>query len=717
MMQRRNTWGYGVILGLMMMSVGCEPGAINQSAEYYESDEAGNFGEEFATKLGALNLWSSDSCCQPSPTDAAACNQPTCVSCVGAIDPYCENGSWDELCVFRATDPSSCLDSCHCERLCIQGPGGTWLPGDLNGTNDWSNVLDAQCQILMALWEAQGSNMGGMPNCMSKDWWMADLNCNGSINVGDVLVLVNTALKIELSDSVDADGDWCPDNCDYPGPNPCEVGSTECDDANRCSDNDVCVAPTCDGLQNQETISLEYVIKEGTNYRVGYSKSFATCGHMLNPGGTLLHANNIFCGTGQCQEALVTPAELNVASGDRVRLCNGSNYGNCSNYVVVSDGSKVCRGSELDCDDANFCTQDYCDPHGDTTGFGGCYQVDISDSCPDQYYCTDDGCDVNRGPGHTYTSGSTGCFSDKNDGKCEDNNYCSQNNCGANGSSDGNGCQFPDEAWRCNDQLPCSNDWCETGQGSGWSGVVENASQRPPTAISNLWPQGCKNQYKCSSVANGVDTCLNNSSTTTWGLPDSSNTGSTVVAGTCHISSCTAGYFDFDGSYANGCECKQDTYDFDVSGGDSCGAARNLGEFQDNDAKSVTVSGNLLAKTTGVDEDWYVMTATDVADTTCDNFHVRVRFLSNPAGYKFDVIRGNCTASNECSATDDWEWATDWISVVGADVTGQCPCTNDSPVTNMCSNDSDTFMIRVYRPSGIEVNCSGYELEVSNGLY
>ena len=717
-----NQWIILLALGVSFATMGCDPGQQSDAFVEYEADEAGEFGEEFSTKLGALNLWSSDSCCIPSPTDAASCNQPGCVSCVAQYDPYCENGSWDELCVFRAADPSFCMDSCHCERLCIQGSGGVWLPGDLNGTDDWANVLDAQCEILMALWEAQGSNMGAMPSCMAKDWWMGDLNCNGSINVGDVLVLVNTALQIDLSDAVDADGDWCPDNCDYPGPNPCEQGASSCDDGNRCSAGDVCVAPACDGLKNQEKVSLEYVIRDGSNYKVGYSKAFSACAHMKDLSGTQLHSNNYFCTQGSCKEAVVPASQVQIGSGDRVRLCHGNNGNICSNFVVVSDGPKVCRGTELNCDDSNYCTSDYCDPHGDTTGFGGCYQVDISNTCPDQYYCTDDGCDPNRSAGNTYTSGSTGCFSNKNNGKCEDTNYCTQNVCTANSGSDGNGCTYPDESWRCNDGLPCTNDWCDSGSGSGWSGVTANNGNRPPTAVSNLWPQGCKNVYKCSAVPNGTDSCSNTSNSNTWGLSGSANTGSTVAAGTCHISGCNGGYFDFDGSYANGCECKQDNYDFNNNGGNACSNARWMGSFNDNAGTKKTRTGNLLTKTGGGDEDWYRFNAIDVADTTCDNFSVRVRFTKNTGGYVFDIYRtglnGNaCTGVKDCTGKTDYERQMDFKSTSGGKVLGECPCTNDSASTNMCQDNSGTFAVRVYRPSGVQVNCASYTLEVSNGVY
>jgi hypothetical protein len=225
--------------------------------------------------------------------------------------------------------------------------------------------------------------------------------------------------------------------------------------------------------------------------------------------------------------------------------------------------------------------------------------------------------------------------------------------------------------------------------------------------------------YKCSSVPNGADSCNNTASSNPWNLAGSSNPQTSVSAGTCYIAGCNQGFFDFDGTYANGCECKQDTYDYDNGTGNSCGAARNLGDFKDNDQKVVSVDGNLLSSTNGSDEDWYVFTATDVADSSCDNFHVRARFTNNPAGYKLDVRKGGCSASgvNFCPATDDYEWATDFKTSSGGTVTGQCPCTNDSPTTNSCSNDSDTFYVRVYRPAGVEINCTSYTLEVSNGFF
>ena len=63
-----------------------------------------------------------------------------------------------------------------------------------------------------------------------------------------------------------------------------------------------------------------------------------------------------------------------------------------------------------------------------------------------------------------------------------------------------------------------------------------------------------------------------------------------------------------------------------------------MGTFIDNDGTKKTRTGNLLTKTGGGDEDWYVFDAVDIADTTRDNFSVRVQF-TNVGGYVFDAYR------------------------------------------------------------------------------
>ncbi len=90
----------------------------------------------------------------------------------------------------------------------------------------------------------------------------------------------------------------------------------------------------------------------------------------------------------------------------------------------------------------------------------------------------------------------------------------------------------------------------------------------------------------------------------------------------------------------------------------------------------VVVSANLLPDR----EVWYHFHAVDTPDTSCDNFFVRVHFLTNPgSGYQFLVHRGSsCTSSAiDCSNSGftDYDWKTDFRATVNGQLAGQCPCT------------------------------------------
>ncbi len=76
---------------------------------------------------------------------------------------------------------------------------------------------------------------------------------------------------------------------------------------------------------------------------VVYSKTFATCAHMLTPSLQLVHTNNIFC-TLADQVGSVHPStafNANFVVGNPVRLCHGNNYNQCSPLVTVSAGATL----------------------------------------------------------------------------------------------------------------------------------------------------------------------------------------------------------------------------------------------------------------------------------------------------------------------------------------------------------------------------------------
>ena len=583
-------------------------------------DEGGDFGNEMGTLMSALSLSSGDSCCTPEPGDGAGCNDTGCSVCVCDLDPYCCGTEWDQLCVDRAANSGQCLGACKCTTQCLSPVA------DVNGTNS-VNVLDVQCVLLVSLWELSGSPGGSIPVCLAVSTYKADLNCSGTTNVGDVLVAIPLALSLSLDASIDANGDDCPDACVFPPPDPCAVGAVNCDDGDRCTENDKCA------------------------------------------GGT-------------------------------------------------------CKGTTKNCNDGNACTSDHCDsdgPLGGTNTYGSCYHNDISWTCTDTKFCTKNYCDT-----------SLGCIVEPQNSKCNDGNQCTGTNVAvsvsdicvakhydANGNGtisasesapnagDADGCSFPDISFQCNDGLPCTADSC-------------------------IAASGCKNVVKCASVNKGAYGCHNTANSTSWGLAGSVNTGSSIPAGTCFVSVCDQGWFDFDGAYTNGCsECNADGNDkFAATGGDSSSDPIVLSNLHDNASDSVNVTGNLLTLTNGADEDWFKVRGIDDKDNTnCgngngDNYHLRVRFSKNPSGFKFDVYQAGSdsfgAASQVCSGVEDWEDMNDFLTNSSGVITGGCPCTygDGSTDKNQCDDNSGSYYwIRVYRPSGATINCDSYTLEASNGVY
>jgi hypothetical protein len=200
-------------------------------------------------------------------------------------------------------------------------------------------------------------------------------------------------------------------------------------------------------------------------------------------------------------------------------------------------------------------------------------------------------------------------------------------------------------------------------------------------------------QDLCGPVANGTPKCNG-------------------LAG-CSIDACSAGFMDVDGMYSTGCECG---FEEGEAGSVICEEGRDLGEITD-DNKEMIVTGNLVPVG---DVDFYRFRATDLADTTCDSFHVRVLLLDDPNGeFLVEVWRGGCAGTQICGGGTDFQWYTNFRDANNPP-TGQCPCTTPQAAvvgTNVCTDDSSDFVVRVSRAPGKPLTCNSYKLEISNGKY
>lgn len=188
--------------------------------------------------------------------------------------------------------------------------------------------------------------------------------------------------------------------------------------------------------------------------------------------------------------------------------------------------------------------------------------------------------------------------------------------------------------------------------------------------------------------------------------------GGICIDGNC---GCPAGSFDLDRTIA-GCECMAMPA---IDAGLSCMDAIDLGNVSDS-GQMMTITGNVMPDDREV---WYTFNAVDEADTSCDNFHLRVLMTTNPDDtFEFTVFRGACDGV-ECddSGFTDYTRATDFRQDIMGTLTGQCPCTAAGAArmadVSTCQDDGGQYFVRVRRRQGSMLNCEQYTIEISNGIY
>ncbi|NUN13804.1 MAG: hypothetical protein HUU55_09215 [Myxococcales bacterium] len=85
--------------------------------------------------------------------------------------------------------------------------------GDVNGDGQ-TDVIDAQCAILIVLWSINGQN-GSAPPCLGSNGpSVTDIDCTNGSNIADVQLIVLLSFGLPLSPVLDSDGDQCPNACE-----------------------------------------------------------------------------------------------------------------------------------------------------------------------------------------------------------------------------------------------------------------------------------------------------------------------------------------------------------------------------------------------------------------------------------------------------------------------------------------------------------------------
>jgi Gylcosyl hydrolase family 115 C-terminal domain/Dictyostelium (slime mold) repeat len=148
--------------------------------------------------------------------------------------------------------------------------------------------------------------------------------------------------------------------------------------------------------------------------------------------GTPLNCSDgVTCTQDACNEATkACTHQANNAACDDGQVCNGAEV--CS----VTLGCQ--SGAPLDCNDANACTADACDPTL------GCQHTTVS--CDDSNACTTDSCSTTLGCQHGTVS-------------CDDSNVCTTDSCVTS-----TGCQHANNTSSCaDDGNACTTDVCAAG--------------------------------------------------------------------------------------------------------------------------------------------------------------------------------------------------------------------------------------------------------------
>ncbi|MES1172938.1 MAG: hypothetical protein ABUL62_01325 [Myxococcales bacterium] len=196
-------------------------------------------------------------------------------------------------------------------------------------------------------------------------------------------------------------------------------GNAQCDDGLFCNGSEQCISGSC-------TAGTPVACDDGVSCTQDACNEVSkACTHQ---------ANDAACSDGQaCNGTEVCNATLGCQSGTALD-CNDANA--CT--ADSCDPTLGCQHSSVSCDDGNACTSDSC------SATLGCQHSAVS--CDDGNACTTDSCSSTLGCQHGTLS-------------CDDGNVCTTDSCAA-----ATGCQHTNNTGSCTDDgNSCTSDVCSAG--------------------------------------------------------------------------------------------------------------------------------------------------------------------------------------------------------------------------------------------------------------
>jgi nitrous oxidase accessory protein NosD len=377
---------------------------------------------------------------------------------------------------LAVTNNTPCSDGnlCNGLELC---QAGTCRPGTALPCNDGNACTTDTCNTVGG---CVHTPVAGCQPCSVT----ADCNDNNACtnDVCNAGACQNTAVT---------NGTSCADSTVCNGAEVCQAGVCTSGTALNCDDNSLCTVDSCDPVAGCRHVG----VADGTSCADGTVCNGAeVCqGGICQPGSPLNCDDGNPCSTDVCLAVTGcqhTPLANNTPCPD-LTLCNGAEF--CQSGICIA-------GTPLNCNDANLCTLDTCDPalgcrhtplangtpcldgnvcNGVEACQGGVCQPNTPLNCNDGNACTVDSCNGVSGCINVPIPGCRPCGVAAD---CNDNQPCTLDTCVsgvcqntnvADGTTclDGNVCNGteicfsgicnPGTAPNCNDANACTNDTCD----------------------------------------------------------------------------------------------------------------------------------------------------------------------------------------------------------------------------------------------------------------
>lgn len=517
----------------------------------------------------------TDDLCEPAVGCIYVNNQDPCddgLACT--VGDRCASGSCSSGPQISCQDGNVCtLDSCdpgsgQCLHLQID-----WPCDDGNACSKDDRCLEGLCQG--AAVSCDDGNPCTADSCSPATGCVhlqLALPCNdgNACTSGDVCG-AGSCIPGTVFKSCD-DGNPCTTDVCVPSTGAClhEPGSGPCDDGDPCTVGDTCDGGACragslewcDCLDDSDC--LPFVGDD-------LCKGFMLCDRSLAPFRCRLALNSVVhceqplnpcmmsqCNpeTGMCESLsladdtpcdsgspclFATHCQNGTCTGGEDVDCNDGNpctedwcdpFSGCS-YVnlwatTCDDGNACtsgdrciegeCRGTSKICEDGNPCTMGVCDP-----ATGGCSTLNLPSSCNDGNPCTEmdscadgvcQGTPVDCFDGNPCTQDGceleTGCRNVPVEGECDDGNLCTESDECANGHCTG-------VPLSCDDENPCTDDTCEPEIGCLHSfnvspcndGTLCTYADRCTEGICLGYPLSCEDGNPCTeSICDPLVGCI-----------------------------------------------------------------------------------------------------------------------------------------------------------------------------------------------------------------